>query len=441
MACTQGYDYNVAVNTYNWVTYVALFLVLANSFYLYFARTRLNSGAAPASGTCFHLDMLAHVQYAFGAVEVAIGIVLYTVLQPACPEDCDCARYGILNGFFGVDLGPFLILIIGLIWILRARGYQHVGQPQAQSEVGYVDFAAAAAHPAGALAPPAYAGYAPVDTRDKKDEIFADIIEELNVTFSSMGLVQHMEIDGRIQMTSLLQGNPDLLVGLNQDLVIGKSVNSYGSVTMDDCNFHECCVNLDDFECDRVLKVRPPDGEFVAMNYHITKGVAPPFRIQPFMEEAGKEFGRRNLDLVIKIMCDLPKNKFAGDVVIKCPMPKSAFGVSCELGQGVTGQSAEYQAATKTVQWTIKRFESSAEQFLRCHIALPSAALNSPEKTREEMGPIAMNFEVLNFNASGLKIRFLKIAERAESYSPLRWLRYITRSNSYVCPVSLPGNS
>jgi len=122
--------------------------------------------------------------------------------------------------------------------------------------------------------------------RSKKNEIFVDIIEELNVTFSSTGTVQNMEIDGRIQMKSYLHGNPDLLVGLNQDLAIGKTGNAYGSVVMDDCNFHEC-VNLDEFEYDRVLKFTPPDGEFVVMNYRITKEVMPPFRIQPFMEDAG----------------------------------------------------------------------------------------------------------------------------------------------------------
>lgn len=165
------------------------------------------------------------------------------------------------------------------------------------------------------------------------------------------------------------------------------------------------------------------------MNYRITKEVMPPFRIQPFMEDAGAG----KVDLVIKIKCDLPENNYAGNVVVKCPMPKATLGCSCELGQGVTGQSAEYTPADKCIQWTIKRFESSAEQFLRCHIALPQASLANPEKTRKEMGPIAVNFEIPMFNASGLNIRFLKITERSTSYNPHRWVRYVTRSNSYVC--------
>merc|ERR1712070_83502 len=86
--------------------------------------------------------------------------------------------------------------------------------------------------------------------RKSKNEIFVDIIEELNVTFQPNGMIANMDIDGRIQMKSYLSGNPDLTVGLNQDLAIGKAGNLYGSVVMDDCNFHEC-VNLSEFEYDR----------------------------------------------------------------------------------------------------------------------------------------------------------------------------------------------
>lgn len=266
------------------------------------------------------------------------------------------------------------------------------------------------------------------ERNNKKNEIFVDIIEELNVTFQSNGMVANMEIDGRIQMKSYLSGNPDLVVGLNQDLAIGKAGNLYGSVVMDDCNFHEC-VNLSEFEYDRVLQFNPPDGEFVVMNYRITKEIVPPFRIQPFMEDAGP--GR--VDLIIKVRCELPDSNYAGNVVVKCPMPKSILGCSCDLGAGVTGQQTDYAQSSKVLTWTIKRFEGGQEQFLRAHMSLPPHAMQAPERTRKEMGPITMNFEVPMFNASGLNIRFLKITERSKSYNPHRWVRYVTRSSSYVC--------
>jgi AP-4 complex subunit mu-1 len=36
------------------------------------------------------------------------------------------------------------------------------------------------------------------------------------------------------------------------------------------------------------------------------------------------------------------------------------------------------------------------------------------------------------YNPSNLQVRYLRIAE---SYNPFRWVRYVTRSSSYVCRI------
>lgn len=56
----------------------------------------------------------------------------------------------------------------------------------------------------------------------QKNEIYVDIIEKLTVLFNSNGYVVNSAIDGTIQMTSYLSGNPELRLALNEDLVIGK---------------------------------------------------------------------------------------------------------------------------------------------------------------------------------------------------------------------------
>ena len=72
----------------------------------------------------------------------------------------------------------------------------------------------------------------------QKNEIYVDILERLNVLFNPNGYVVNSAIDGAIQMKSYLSGNPELRLALNEDLVIGKG-GAYGSVVLDDCNFHE----------------------------------------------------------------------------------------------------------------------------------------------------------------------------------------------------------
>ena len=46
-----------------------------------------------------------------------------------------------------------------------------------------------------------------------------------------------------------------------------------------------------------------------------------------------------------------------------------------------------------------------------------------------------LNFEIANYNCSGLQIKSLKVFERGRAVAPSRWVRYVTYSNSYVCRV------
>ena len=116
--------------------------------------------------------------------------------------------------------------------------------------------------------------------RKQRNEIFVDIFERISVTFNSNGFALSSSIDGTIQMKSYLSGNPELKLALNEDLVIGAGANAsvpkYGnsssSITLDDCNFHEC-VRLDEFEETRTLHFIPPDGEFSVLNYRLVEWV------------------------------------------------------------------------------------------------------------------------------------------------------------------------
>ena len=51
-------------------------------------------------------------------------------------------------------------------------------------------------------------------------------------------------------------------MGLNEDLVIGRVErrHGYGTVVLDDCNFHES-ANLENFEKERSLSIMAPGGE------------------------------------------------------------------------------------------------------------------------------------------------------------------------------------
>ena len=73
------------------------------------------------------------------------------------------------------------------------------------------------------------------------------------------------------------------------------------------------------------------------------------------------------------------------------------------------------------------------EHYLRARITLSAPASST---TRREIGPVNMDFEIPQYSCSTVQIRYLRVVERTKSFSPSRWVRYITHSNSYVCRMT-----
>jgi AP-4 complex subunit mu-1 len=65
----------------------------------------------------------------------------------------------------------------------------------------------------------------PVQTsKYKKNELFVDILERINCSIDPDGKTEYCEIVGSIIMRSFLTGKPIVRLGLNEDLIIGKSL-------------------------------------------------------------------------------------------------------------------------------------------------------------------------------------------------------------------------
>lgn len=98
----------------------------------------------------------------------------------------------------------------------------------------------------------------------KKNEIFLDVIEKLNLLVGSNGQVIHSEINGFLKMKSCLGGMPELTLGLNDRLFFEqqhRNPNAVKTVDLEDIRFHQC-VRLSRFETDRTISFIPPDGDF-----------------------------------------------------------------------------------------------------------------------------------------------------------------------------------
>lgn len=79
--------------------------------------------------------------------------------------------------------------------------------------------------------------------KHRKNEIFLDVVEKLNLLVSANGTVLHSEIIGSIQMKSFLSGMPELKLGLNDKLMFeatGRSSSRVKAVELEDIKFHQC---------------------------------------------------------------------------------------------------------------------------------------------------------------------------------------------------------
>lgn len=133
----------------------------------------------------------------------------------------------------------------------------------------------------------------------RKNEIFIDTLESVNLLISQTGAVLRSEVVGKIVMKAYLTGMPECRFGLNDKLLISNEKKTKGArrgkgsgVEIDDCSFHRC-VRLGQFDQDRTITFIPPDGEFELMKYRVTENINLPFRILPVYEEiVGVRAGR-----------------------------------------------------------------------------------------------------------------------------------------------------
>jgi AP-2 complex subunit mu-1 len=103
-------------------------------------------------------------------------------------------------------------------------------------------------------------------------------------------------------------------------------------------------------------------------------------------------------------------------------VPPTTANVNVVVGIG----RAKYEPEKNAVVWRVKRFPGGSEVVLNGEILLIASTKNKAWARP----PIAVDFQVPMFTASGLHVRSLKIYERS-NYQTTKWVRYVTRAGSY----------
>lgn len=284
----------------------------------------------------------------------------------------------------------------------------------------------------------------------RRNELFLDVLEFVNLLMSQQGQVLSAHVAGRVVIKSYLSGMPECKFGINDKITMeskGKSSltlddssrqtsaggaggggattttqssSAKASIAIDDCQFHQC-VKLSKFESEHAISFIPPDGDFELMRYRITKDISHPFKLIPLV----KEVGRTKMETKIILKSNFKSNLIGQKIEVRIPTPLNTSGVQLICMKG----KAKYKPSENAIVWKIKRMAGMKETQLSAEIEL----LLTDTKKKWNRPPISMDFEV-PFAPSGLKVRYLKVLEPKLNYSDhdvIKWVRYIGKSGLY----------
>ncbi|XP_063678391.1 AP-2 complex subunit mu-like isoform X2 [Bolinopsis microptera] len=268
----------------------------------------------------------------------------------------------------------------------------------------------------------------------RRNELFLDVLENVNLLMNAQGKVLSAHVSGRVVMRSYLSGMPECKFGMNDKIitdtkdkettsdVVAKKKNA--GIAIDDCTFHQC-VKLSKFETERSISFIPPDGEFELMRYRTTKDISFPFRIIPLVREIGKT----KMEIKVVLKSNYRPALLGQKIEVKIPTPQTTAGVNLFCNKG----RSKFKSSDNAVVWRIKRMAGLKEAQLTAEIEL----LPSTENRKWQRPPISMNFEVA-YAPSGLKVRYLKVFEPKLGYSDqqtTKFIRYIGRAGLYEVRV------
>ncbi|TLS27230.1 hypothetical protein PpBr36_05500 [Pyricularia pennisetigena] len=267
--------------------------------------------------------------------------------------------------------------------------------------------------------------------RYRKNEVFLDVVESLNLLVSSNGNVLRSEILGAIKMKCYLSGMPELRLGLNDKVMFettGRTTRGK-AIEMEDVKFHQC-VRLSRFENDRTISFIPPDGEFELMSYRLNTQVKPLIWVECVVESHS---GSR-IEYMLKAKAQFKRRSTANNVEIVVPVPDDADTPRFRTNIG----SVHYAPEQSAIVWKIKQFGGGKEFLMRAELGLPSVrgddehgggmtggfggsmgGVGGPGKGGKR--PIQVKFEIPYFTTSGIQVRYLKITEPKQAAMSRPW--------------------
>lgn len=252
--------------------------------------------------------------------------------------------------------------------------------------------------------PGATASCVPWRTADPKyanNEVYVDLVEELDATINRDGVLVKCEINGEVQVNSHITGLPDLTLSFANPSIL------------DDVRFHPC-VRFRPWESNQILSFVPPDGQFKLMSYRVRKLKSTPIYVKPQLTSNG---GTCRLNVLVGIRND--PGKTVDSVTVQFQLP------ACILSADLTSTHGTVNIlSNKTCMWSIGRIPKDRAPSMSGTLVLETGL------ERLHVFPtFQVDFRIMGVALSGLQIDKLDL--KTVPYRFYKGFRALTRAGEF----------
>ncbi|CAN6468939.1 unnamed protein product [Victoria cruziana] len=239
------------------------------------------------------------------------------------------------------------------------------------------------------------------NTRHANNEVYVDLVEQLDATVSRDGHLVNCEIYGEVQVNSHLSGLPDLTLSFTNPSILN------------DVRFHPC-VRFRPWESHQILSFVPPDGQFKLMSYRVANLKNTPIYVKP---QFSSDAGTCRVHVLVGMRYD--PGKPIDSITVEFQLPACVVSTDLTPNHGTVNV-----LANKVYSWSIGRIPKDKGPSLSGTLRL-AAGLD-----RMRVFPtFVVGFKIMGVALSGLQIDKLELLN--VPYRPYKGFRALTRAGIY----------
>lgn len=277
-----------------------------------------------------------------------------------------------------------------------------------------------------------------------QNEIFVDVIETLDATFSaSRRNMSHLAVNGVIMVNSKLSGIPDVTMSIRSRAVF------------DDIAFHHC-VRTERYYESGILSFVPPDGPFRLMSFVVrdTRGLSLPVDVRarvnvdesaasasvsvsllprfnpPQAPSSGANSASAAGSMVLASVMNAAGGKslslYESDGIMDSVVLRIPFGTAVK-GASLSGNvgTVQFDASTGTCTWNIGVVSRGKTPSLSGSISIENDAVSTVATPQ-----ILLSFRIPGLSVVGATVDSLELGS-SERYNYYKGLRCITKAGVY----------